>query len=276
MTDVAEVFTLDSGLWAHHGLAPRMAVPHRHDDLELNAVFSGRLEYHWAGTRIAVEEGEIALFWGATPHRLADPVLGRDTEAGWIHIPLPTVLGWGLLDRDVALLFEQRPIVVPSAVAGQDAGAMIDRWCADVDGDDESRSFAMIEAEALVRRLLRSARDRPERAAEHPVDDASRHAATMARFLAERFRDRISPADVVAVVHLAPRYAMTVFRRSTGMTLGAYLIRCRVAEAQRLLITSSMTTSEIAHAAGFGSQSSLYAHFGRETGMSPARYRRTH
>ena len=35
----------------------------------------------------------------------------------------------------------------------------------------------------------------------------------------------------------------------------------------------SMTTSEIAHAAGFGSQSSFYAHFTRACGSAPGAYR---
>jgi AraC-like DNA-binding protein len=66
---------------------------------------------------------------------------------------------------------------------------------------------------------------------------------------------------------------MTLFRETVGTTLGAYLTRCRMAEAQRLLLTTGMTTSEIAHAAGFGSQSSFYAHFTRSCQVSPSAYR---
>ncbi|WNY34019.1 helix-turn-helix transcriptional regulator [Curtobacterium flaccumfaciens] len=64
-----------------------------------------------------------------------------------------------------------------------------------------------------------------------------------------------------------------MFRQDVGTTIGEYLTRCRVAEAQRLLATTSMTTSEIAHAAGFGSQSSFYAHFTRACGSAPGAYR---
>jgi transcriptional regulator GlxA family with amidase domain len=67
---------------------------------------------------------------------------------------------------------------------------------------------------------------------------------------------------------------MTLFRESVGTTVGSYLTRCRVAEAQRLLVTTAMTAAEVAHAAGFGSQSSFYTHFTRACGLSPSSYRK--
>ena len=67
-----DVVTMESSLWVRHAAAPLMPRPHRHDDLELNAVLSGRLEYLLGGERVVVEEGQIALFWAATPHRLIE------------------------------------------------------------------------------------------------------------------------------------------------------------------------------------------------------------
>ncbi|TXR57200.1 helix-turn-helix transcriptional regulator [Quadrisphaera setariae] len=58
------------------------------------------------------------------------------------------------------------------------------------------------------------------------------------------------------------------------MTLGGYLLGCRLAEARRLLLTTDASTADVAHAAGFGSQSSFYDHFTRQTGTTPAAYRR--
>ena len=49
---------------------------------------------------------------------------------------------------------------------------------------------------------------------------------------------------------------------------------CRVAEAQRLLLTTSLRVTEIAESAGFGSLSSFYEHVSAASGMSPREYRR--
>jgi AraC family transcriptional regulator, melibiose operon regulatory protein len=96
----------------------------------------------------------------------------------------------------------------------------------------------------------------------------------MAAFLATRFRDPIRVADVAAVAHRHPSSAMESFRAALGVTIGAYLTRCRVAEAQRLLITTDAAVGEVGAAAGFGSQSAFYDAFTRATGRSPAAYRR--
>ncbi len=58
------------------------------------------------------------------------------------------------------------------------------------------------------------------------------------------------------------------------MTIGDYLAQCRVAEAIRLLISTDATTGDIALRAGFGSTTRFYERFSRDTGMSPAAYRR--
>ena len=49
---------------------------------------------------------------------------------------------------------------------------------------------------------------------------------------------------------------------------------CRVAEAQRLLLTTSLRITEIADAAGFGSLSSFYQRMSAACGMTPREYRR--
>jgi AraC-like DNA-binding protein len=57
------------------------------------------------------------------------------------------------------------------------------------------------------------------------------------------------------------------------VSIGDYLGQCRIAEAQRLLLATDATTSQIAVQAGFGSTSRLYERFSRDVGMPPAAYR---
>ena len=90
----------------------------------------------------------------------------------------------------------------------------------------------------------------------------------------DHHRSPIAVADIAACVHLTPSHAMTVFRRTAGVTLGDYVTMCRVAEAQRLLLTTSMTVTEIAEEAGFGSLSSFYEHVSAACGVTPREYRR--
>ncbi|MCK9794920.1 helix-turn-helix domain-containing protein [Isoptericola sp. 4D.3] len=279
---VDDILTEDAALWVRHGAPPVMEHPHRHDDLELNLVHSGQLEYLFGGSRLRVAAGEVAIFWGGTPHQLVDPH-DPATAVSWVHIPLTEVLGWALPPEQIAVLLRDRPVVVPVAVLARDVDAMFATWHRDVLEDGES-TVVMLETQAFVRRVLtahdaRSQAKGPDVPAEHAPSaqgptGASARATAMAQFVAERYRSPITPSDVARAVHLSPSHAMTLFRRVVGTTVGTYIARCRVAEAQRLLITTSATTTEIAHAAGFASQSSFYETFRQICGMTPGGYRR--
>lgn len=271
-----EVELAEPALWVRRGAPPVMPRPHRHDDLELNLVRAGRLDYLFGGSYLRVEAGEVALFWGGTPHQLVDPGT-MPTDVSWVHIPLTEVLSWALPTEQVAVLLQARPVVVPAAELVRDVGALFACWHQDVlDGGQDT--VVMLEAQAFVRRVLtRAARDEPEDPAT-PVPDpqagAAGRAAAMAQFVAEHYRSPITAADVARAVHLSPSHAMTLFKRVVGTTVGTYIARCRVAEAQRLLITSDRTAAEIAHASGFTAQSSFYDTFRQVCGTAPGDYRR--
>lgn len=266
-----------SALWCHRGPAPRMPRTHRHDDLEVNLVVTGRLEYLRGGRSFVVDAGRVALFWAATPHRLVPTGSSElaSTDACWLHVPLTLALGWRLPDGDLAHLLSGAAVLAPHEVAGPSAVERFERWRAEL-ADPDAGPAAMLEVEALVRRLL-LARRRQAARADPPSDPATGRdpVAEMARFCVERFRERVSTADAAAAAHLSAPYATTLFRRRMGTTLGGYLVGCRVAEARRLLLTTDASTADVAHAAGFGSQSSFYEHFTRATGLTPAGYRRT-
>ncbi|TDE92644.1 helix-turn-helix domain-containing protein [Occultella glacieicola] len=265
----AVVETMPSGIWTHHGPAPVMDRAHRHDDVELNLVLRGHLDYLFGGAPVRVRAGEIALFWAATPHHLI-PSPTRSLGA-WVHLPLGTALAWTLPAPDLATLLSPRPVIVDAAVVCPDPAAVFTSWQAEL--LEEDPTIALLEVQALVRRLLRAGRDGPEHPDGGPHPGQAHSAVEMARFIGAHFREPITPADVAGAVHLNPTYAMTLFRRSVGTTIGTYLSRCRVAEAQRLLIGTSMTTAEVAHASGFSSQSAFYEQFSRICGLPPGRYR---
>lgn len=262
-------------LWLYRGHAPTMKRPHRHDELEVNVVLEGRLEYLFGGSRVAIHAGEVALFWAATPHRLLDGPPVSAGSACWAHIPLDVVVGWGLPDTDLRELLRRDMLIVAAELSRTQLEEKFDRWSDDADIED-MREIVLLEMQALIRRLLKAKGRQSQSQADIALPntgDAMWKVTSMAQFVVANFRRPISVADVATVVHLNPNYAGTLFSRLVGATLGEYLSRCRVAEAKRLLITTSMTVGEIAHEAGFGSQSSFYTHFSRSTGQSPIAYR---
>jgi AraC-like DNA-binding protein len=250
---------------------------HRHDDLEVNVVEDEPLTYLFGGSLVRVEPGHAALFWASVPHRLIDTPQNRKAHVRWLHIPLEHVLGWALPSQTMTRLLRDTPLVTPRPEHPDPAAFA--RWSADLSSPDtDLHTIAQLEIQAAVRRLLRSALPQPDdgRTDGGPeLSDAVRHAVAMARFLVRHFAAPVRAADVAAAVHLHPHYAMTLFRQVLGTTMHAYLTDRRIAEAQRLLLTTSASTSQIAESAGFGSHSGFYAAFTRACGVPPGRYRRS-
>jgi AraC-like DNA-binding protein len=251
------------GIWVAHGAAPTMDGAHSHDDIELNVVTSGAIEYLMGERRVRVEQGQSAVFWASLPHRLLAPA-GAPAEVCWAHVPLSTVLTWDLPAVDLRPLLEGRPALA-SVPPDVDAASVWRRWEADFARRDAGA--ALLEVQALMRRTLRAARTQP------CGSGPSSRPLEMAAFIMDRFRDPIAAADVAAVAHLNTEYAMTLFRKAWNMTIGDFLLRRRVAEAQRLLATTDLDCSAVGYAAGFGSGSNFYAQFAKLVGTSPGQYR---
>lgn len=271
---------------------------HRHNDVEINVVLHGELRYVFAGRPFVVREGQIAMFWAAQPHGLVD---SRAGDVCWVHVPVSTVMGWNLPDAELSALLRPLPVVTDSALVRARIEAMIPSWLAEYETADGS-SVTLLEIQAMLRRILQAARaprsagaDGGPRSTGDPdllgADDDSEdrafleggsrrvpperidHMMAMAQFVIENYRSALSVEDVARAAHLTPSHAMTVFRDTVGATIGEYLTMCRVAEAQRLLITTALSTTEIAERSGFGSLSSFYVHVTAACGMPPRQYR---
>ncbi len=82
--------------------------------------------------------------------------------------------------------------------------------------------------------------------------------------------------DTVAErAHMSRRSFTRHFRQLTGTTLNAWLVRERLARAQRLLESTHCPVERVAELAGFGTAVSMRQHFGRAFGVSPAAWRAT-
>lgn len=64
------------------------------------------------------------------------------------------------------------------------------------------------------------------------------------------------------------------FARSTGMTVGAFLVQIRLMAASELLLTGDFTVASVAAQVGYQSESAFSRAFNRATNMTPARFRR--
>lgn len=129
--------------------------------------------------------------------------------------------------------------------------------------------------------------DRPAAAIEAPhVDSSERvlqsvlaHSSSLTRqiaeYLAANFAGNVTREEIAAEMRVSADYVSRLFRKETGMTPWQYLARYRILQAQRMLIATDLSITEIANATGFNDAAYFVRVFHRETGKAPQRYRKS-
>jgi AraC-like DNA-binding protein len=259
------------GLAGFHGPPQPMARFHRHHEIELNLVERGELTYLFGAAEAALAAGQLAVFWGVLPHRVAYVAPG--TLFHWLTIPLGQFLQWRL-PHTLA-----RQVLSGLPVCDQDAGrvaldrALLEQWQRDLRAAaPERHAILLLEIEARLRRLALGLGAPLARQTAGPGARGDK-VEQIAQLIAERYAEPLRVGDLAAAVDLHPNYAMQLFRKAFGMSLLDYLAQHRIAHAQRLLVTTDAPVAAIALDCGFGSASQFYAVFRRVCGVAPGAYR---
>ena len=93
-------------------------------------------------------------------------------------------------------------------------------------------------------------------------------------YVAAHLAGTIRLAQLAAVAGLSPFHFARAFKLSTGLSPHAYVVRCRIEEAKRLLVTSTLPIAEIARRTGFRGTGQLSTRFRASTGRTPSAFRR--
>ena len=255
-----------------------MRLPHWHAQLEVNYVIRGALDYRMLGYSIRLEEGAVAVFWGGHPHQVVDT--SSDPEYIAFHLPLvhffrlrlpysiqhriihgATLLGLMPDDADLPSFCRWSAYMSSGAEAKVDHA--IDELLLRIERIPFA-SFGLIDPTGDLALPVRRDSAAPFGRVRHICD-----------FIADNFRRDIDVSAIATSADLHPKYAMNLFRHSTGMTLSEYINLLRLSYAQALLISDAdANVLSVAMESGFGSLSAFNKSFRRIAGKSPSDFRR--
>jgi AraC-like DNA-binding protein len=244
-----------------------MGYPHTHPDVEVNYVRKGTLKYLLHGQFQEFRAGEIAVFWAGIPHQTLQKK--TEIEGIWLTLPLPWLLR-GKHTQEIAGRLLRGEVI--RWTAGRHAESVFEQWRQDFSGSDlRLKDIAKIEIESYFSRLAIAQEARPPKPSlavgEGPIN-------RVLAFLAAHSREDLTVADIAREANLHPKYLLALFRRTCRMTLWEYVLRLRLAHAQRLLLTTERTVADIAFDAGFQSLSAFYQAFRKySSARTPAAFR---
>lgn len=254
-----------------------MPCPHWHAQVEVNFLYRGTVDYRMHGYSMRLAAGDLALFWGGLPHRVVDA--SEDAFYVAIHLPLIHFFRLRLPPALTHKLVHGAALVT----AARDAtdSASFDRWADYMrSGAPERRAHAIDELLLRIERMQFEAYRLVEPAdlAEGecgPIDlQGFQNIGSICTFISENFREDIDAVDIALSADIHPKYAMSVFKKSTGMTLNEYVNLLRLSYAQARLLSANDNVLSIAMDSGFGSLSAFNKSFRKIAGMSPSDFRR--
>lgn len=253
----------------------------RHNEIELNLLRHGSLNYLLGGNTVTIPAGRLAVFWAGIPHQVI--ASKNNTEYYVATIPLAWFLQCRFPAHFVDAILHARVVLDPEPqISGGDM-EMFERWVHDFDKPDPQRqriSFLEIEA-----RLFRFALAVPPNMATsrcskavHPIIQVGglNRAEQVALYIAQHYNEPLTAEQIGQSVGLHPNYAMSLFKKTMGITMVDCLTQHRVSHAQRLLATTDDKIIDVGLNSGFGSLSRFYDAFKRCCGCSPKEYRKLH
>ncbi|MFD0679316.1 MULTISPECIES: bifunctional transcriptional activator/DNA repair enzyme AdaA [unclassified Paenibacillus] len=88
-----------------------------------------------------------------------------------------------------------------------------------------------------------------------------------------QYKDKLTLPQLAASLAVSPYHLQRTYKQVRGYSPAEKTERVRLTHAQRLLLESNITISEIGTAVGYGSPSHFTSWFYRRTGVSPTAYR---
>lgn len=233
-----------------------MGEAHLHSDVELNLITEGSCRYFVGGQFETVMAGDIVLFWAGIPHQTVHR--SPDAAGIWATLPLDWLLRWQGTARMAEKLLRGDALKTSARAPDQ---AILAGWVDDLaSANPDLERIAALEMEAWLSRLaLRLQYPKPRKTAPGTPERMT----LVTDFLSVHYTEDIGVNDVAKAVGLHPKYLLTLFRKHCHLSLWEYVLRLRLAHAQRLLLMTDRTVTDIAMEAGFGSVSSFYSAFRR-------------
>lgn len=220
---------------------------------------------------------ELSLSVGEICRRISDRQFG---DARMLVLSLPMAANRGIGDRPESLPAQRRflaYILDSIGYTARQAGLSSDEL-ARLQAENEqalNRAAAIFElqqaflfaAEELLNRVRQVYAGRREkvveracRIVEHDLQD-------------NRSAQKISVQRIAGALGISAGHLTRIFKRTTGLTCERYIMKQRVAAAQRMLLEPLATVSEVAEKCGFADPAYFARVFRKVSGRSPSDYR---
>jgi AraC-like DNA-binding protein len=242
----------------------------RHNEIEINYIPEGSLTYMIKDRRVVIPSNRISMFWGLVPHQIID-----FDEAEFYYvctIPLSMFLNWKLPEGMTDKLLKGE-ILIDVKGNGPNDRYFFETWYNDIN-NNLNIDAAMLEMNARMLRFSDSYKAAEESSPIPVHHEQKHHIEKMSMFIAKNYTKGIRTREVSDFLGLHPDYANAIFKKAFRCSIGEYIKMEKITEAQRRLIKTDHSITDIAYDCGFNSISSFNCAFKAINGCTPREFRK--
>lgn len=244
--------------------------PDRHNEIEINYFPEEGITYLFQGRKVVAPRQKLTIFWGLIPHQIID--FQSDVPYYVCTVPFSLFLEWKLPVAFVDRLLKGEVLFEASEDHFKYDEFLFKNWLVDINGN-ESAEVALLEIHARLNRMaisnLFSERKEHAPLQTNEISVVER----IAIFIAQNYSDPIKVSDIGKAVGLHPDHANSIFKKTFGSTLSEYITEERISHAQRKLVSTDKSITDIVFDCGFNSISRFNAAFLKINGCTPREYR---
>lgn len=252
--------------------------PHIHSAVELLWIKSGEYQIFADDRELFAGAGDTVLFRSNTIHRICSQTQGdvgyyvfKFSPAFLLDLAGPENRGLYLLR--LALNTKDGKSVWTAAES--EANGLRDAFGVLVEAFEHpshASDVAMkVGASSVILALLRDLLPEAEQSAEEPMPgaEAMRRIYDVTVYINQHYAEALNAADCAAMAYMSYSYFSRCFFRITGKSFKEYLNVTRINRAERALLCSEKSVTEIAGDCGFNSVSYFIATYKRIKGTTP-------
>jgi len=250
--------------------------PHRHKPVEIMYVEQGECSVEVQEQRLFMRKGEFVFINGNVSHCLlvdaGHPCKILNIE--FVFVPNKgEFFSFGAFCRKISdppiCFFKDAPYYILKDT--EEIYWLLKRMIAELDGN---RGSAQISTNLLFWELMLQIVRIIEEQRLGNSDPQRAYVRSAIHFINKSYHRDIKVEDIAKRVGLNRSYFHRIFKEYVGVTPVEYLTRVRINRAKDLLIKTNLSMNEVAQNIGISSQQYFTYLFKKETGMSPAKFRK--
>ncbi|WP_425638244.1 helix-turn-helix domain-containing protein [Algoriphagus yeomjeoni] len=248
-----------------------MRKPDRHNEIEINYFPEEGITYLFQGRKVVAPPRRLTVFWGLVPHQIID--FEKANPYYVCTVPFSLFLEWKLSTAFVDSLLKGEVIFEDKEENSNYDEFLFKNWLNDINGNG-STEIALLEIHARLSRMSirKLSSERKEQVAMQTNEIS--HVERITVFIAQNYSEPIKVSDIGQAVGLHPDHANSIFKKTFGSTLSEYITEERISHAQRKLVATDKSITDIVFDCGFNSISRFNAAFLKINGCTPREYRK--